>query len=156
MTPWSLAWTRATLDEILYEARMNDLGSQLNAGRFALALNLTPTQVVDGLVHNRVVNEAVNVTFREGLRVEHTQIGHVPGSPPAVGERSDDWSSVAYWYQRLMDVPLPDLPDRAAQYGRSRNASDRDDGADYGVQLQRPGVQFNSNSPTLGRFLPDL
>ena len=54
----------------LYEAQMNDLGPQLNAGRFAMTLNMTPAGVVDGLVHNRIVIEAVNVTFREGLRLE--------------------------------------------------------------------------------------
>ena len=66
----------------LYEARMNDLGPQLTAGRFALALNLTPAEVVDGLVHNRVVSEAVNVTFREGLRLEQitAKLMTVPGS----------------------------------------------------------------------------
>jgi UPF0755 protein len=54
----------------LFEARMNDLGAQLNAGRFALALNLTPAEVVDGLVNNRIVIATVAVTFREGLRIE--------------------------------------------------------------------------------------
>jgi UPF0755 protein len=54
----------------LFEARMNDLGAQLNAGRFALALNLTPAEVVDGLVNNRIVIATVPVTFREGLRIE--------------------------------------------------------------------------------------
>jgi UPF0755 protein len=54
----------------LYEARLNDLASQLNAGRFAMTLNMTPAQVADGLIHNRIVVEAVNVTFREGLRLE--------------------------------------------------------------------------------------
>ncbi|HEY5434253.1 MAG TPA: endolytic transglycosylase MltG [Candidatus Limnocylindrales bacterium] len=54
----------------LYEAQMQDLASQLNAGRFAMTLNMTPAGVVDGLIHNRIVNETVNVTFREGLRLE--------------------------------------------------------------------------------------
>jgi UPF0755 protein len=54
----------------LYVAQMNDLGAQLDAGRFALTLDMTPAGVVDGLIHNRVVIQAVNVTFREGLRLE--------------------------------------------------------------------------------------
>ncbi len=54
----------------LFEARMSDLGAKLNAGRFSLALNLTPAEVVDGLVNNRVEIRTVSVTFREGLRLE--------------------------------------------------------------------------------------
>jgi UPF0755 protein len=54
----------------LFEARTADLGDKLNAGKFALAGNLTPAQVVDGLVNNRVVSQSMPVTFREGLRLE--------------------------------------------------------------------------------------
>ena len=54
----------------LYQARIDDLTPKLNAGRFSLALNLTPAQVVDGLVNNRIVVHTVAVTFREGLRIE--------------------------------------------------------------------------------------
>jgi len=54
----------------LFQARMDDLGSQLSAGQFQLARDLTPSQVVKGLVEDRIVNQAVNVTFREGLRIE--------------------------------------------------------------------------------------
>ncbi len=54
----------------LFEARMNGLAENLDAGRFALTLNLTPGGVVDGLVNNRIVIQTVNVTFREGLRLE--------------------------------------------------------------------------------------
>jgi UPF0755 protein len=54
----------------LYEAQLNDLGAKLNAGRFAMTLNMTPAGVVDGLIKNRILIEAVNVTFREGLRLE--------------------------------------------------------------------------------------
>lgn len=54
----------------LFEARMSDLAPKLKAGRFALALNMTPAEVVDGLVNNRVEIRIVNVTFREGLRLE--------------------------------------------------------------------------------------
>jgi UPF0755 protein len=54
----------------LYEAREQDLAPRLAAGRFALAGNLTPGEVVDGLINNRIVTRAVDVTFREGLRLE--------------------------------------------------------------------------------------
>jgi UPF0755 protein len=54
----------------LFEAQMNDLASHLTAGSFRLALDLTPAQVVSGLVNNRVVIRTENVTFREGLRLE--------------------------------------------------------------------------------------
>jgi UPF0755 protein len=61
-----IASTRA----FLFQAQVDDLAAQLNAGQFALAGNLTPAQVVDGLVHNRVVTRTITVTFREGLRIE--------------------------------------------------------------------------------------
>ena len=54
----------------LFEARMGDLTPKLTAGRFALTLSMTPAEVVDGLVNNRVEIRIVNVTFREGLRLE--------------------------------------------------------------------------------------
>jgi UPF0755 protein len=54
----------------LFQAREADLASKLTAGRFALAGNLTPAQVVDGLVHNRIVVSTIDVAFREQLRLE--------------------------------------------------------------------------------------
>jgi len=60
----------ASQHAFLYEALAEDLTPQLTAGRFSLALNLTPAQVVDGLVNNRIVVHTVSVTFREGLRIE--------------------------------------------------------------------------------------
>ena len=54
----------------LFEARMDDLTPELTAGSFALAGNLTPAQVVQGLIRNRIVVRTQNVTFREGLRLE--------------------------------------------------------------------------------------
>ncbi len=60
----------ASQHAFLYEALSEDLTPHLTAGRFSLALNLTPAQVVDGLVNNRIVVHTVVVTFREGLRIE--------------------------------------------------------------------------------------
>jgi UPF0755 protein len=54
----------------LFLARMDDLTPKLTAGTFTLALDLTPAQVVTGLVENRVVLTTIKVTFREGLRLE--------------------------------------------------------------------------------------
>ncbi len=54
----------------LFEARMAELTGKLNAGKFLLAATLTPAGIVDGLVNNRVVAQTINVTFREGLRIE--------------------------------------------------------------------------------------
>jgi UPF0755 protein len=54
----------------LFQARADDLGSKLTAGQFALAGNLTPAQVVEGLVANRITVRNEQVTFREGLRIE--------------------------------------------------------------------------------------
>ncbi len=54
----------------LFEARTTDLAARLAAGRYSLAGNLTPAQVVTGLVDNRIVTTSVPVTFREGLRLE--------------------------------------------------------------------------------------
>jgi len=54
----------------LFQARMDDLAPKLTAGTFALAGNLTPEEVVQGLVKNRVIVRTETVTFREGLRLE--------------------------------------------------------------------------------------
>jgi len=54
----------------LFQARADELTPKLTAGRFSLALNLTPEQVVRGLVANRIVVDTIPVTFREGLRIE--------------------------------------------------------------------------------------
>jgi UPF0755 protein len=54
----------------LFQARVDDLGAKLTAGQFGLTGNLTPAQVVEGLVANRITVRNVPVTFREGLRIE--------------------------------------------------------------------------------------
>ncbi len=54
----------------LFQAQMDGLAAQLTAGNFRLAKDLTPAQVVAGLVNNRVVIRTESVTFREGLRLE--------------------------------------------------------------------------------------
>ncbi len=66
----------------LYEARVEGLTPKLNAGRFALALNLTPQQVVDGLVNNRIETRTVQLPVREGLRLEQivAKLQTIPGT----------------------------------------------------------------------------
>ena len=54
----------------LFQARMDGLASKLTAGDYSLAKNLTPAQVVQGLIVNRIVAQVMNITFREGLRLE--------------------------------------------------------------------------------------
>ena len=54
----------------LFKAREADLATRLTAGRYALAGNLTPEQVVDGLINNRIVVSSIDVAFREQLRLE--------------------------------------------------------------------------------------
>lgn len=54
------------------------------------------------------------VRFEEDLRVSVQQIGNRRG----LVERSDDVSSVAYWYQAEPHAPFPDLPDREARLPR--------------------------------------
>ena len=47
-----------------------DLNSKLKAGTFVLRQNMTPPQVVDALVTAKVTLTTLNVTFREGIRLE--------------------------------------------------------------------------------------
>ncbi len=54
----------------LFAAREQNLAPQLTAGTFQLARNLTPGQVAQGLIANRVVPRSASITFREGLRIE--------------------------------------------------------------------------------------
>ena len=54
----------------LYIALTTTLGDRLQAGTFALRGNMTPQEVVDALINDRVTLTTVQVTFREGLRIE--------------------------------------------------------------------------------------
>ena len=66
----------------LYFAHEDNLGPQLVAGNFQLAKNMTPEQVVQGLINNRVVEQAMTITFREGLRIEQmaAKLQTIPGT----------------------------------------------------------------------------
>jgi UPF0755 protein len=54
----------------LYHAHDQDLGPQLEEGRFALSGDMTPAEIVTGLIENRIRTTTTDVTFREGLRLE--------------------------------------------------------------------------------------
>lgn len=60
----------ASQPAFLLLAREQNLAPQLTVGTFELARNLTPGQVVQGLIANKVVAQTVSITFREGLRIE--------------------------------------------------------------------------------------
>jgi UPF0755 protein len=60
----------ASQPAFLFLARTDNLAPQLTAGSFELAKNLTPEQVVQGLIKNRVFEQSISITFREGLRIE--------------------------------------------------------------------------------------
>jgi UPF0755 protein len=54
----------------LFTALETGLGGKLVAGTFVLRQNMTPPEVVDALVRAKVTMSTVNVTFREGIRLE--------------------------------------------------------------------------------------
>jgi UPF0755 protein len=54
----------------VFEATIQNLTPQLVEGQFGLAANMTPAQLVNGLINNRIVVTTVPVNFREGLRLE--------------------------------------------------------------------------------------
>jgi len=54
----------------LFVAMQNALGDHLQAGTFVLRRNMTPSEVADALVRARVTLTTINVTFREGIRLE--------------------------------------------------------------------------------------
>ena len=66
----------------LFLAHEDNLGPQLVSGNFQLAKNMTPEQVVQGLISNRVVEQAMTITFREGLRIEQmtAKLQTIPGT----------------------------------------------------------------------------
>jgi hypothetical protein len=51
------------------------------------------------------------VYFKENFKATIQQIGYRSG----LFERSDDWCSTAYWYQRKPMTQMPPLPDRSAR-----------------------------------------
>jgi UPF0755 protein len=60
----------ASEEAFLFQATQDELGAKLNAGRYLLSRNMTPAQLVQGLINNRIETRTVDVNFREGLRLE--------------------------------------------------------------------------------------
>ena len=54
----------------LFTAIEDELAGNLQAGLFLLRRDMTPAEVVEGLVENRIIVTTVDVTFRESLRLE--------------------------------------------------------------------------------------
>ena len=54
----------------LYEGLKTELNAKLSSGTFVLRGNMTPQEVADALVTARVEIQTMNLTFREGLRIE--------------------------------------------------------------------------------------
>lgn len=54
----------------LYVGLETKLNEDLSAGNFVLRGNMTPAQVAEALVRARVVVSTIDITFREGLRIE--------------------------------------------------------------------------------------
>jgi UPF0755 protein len=54
----------------LFAALSGELNDKLTAGNFLLRGNMTPEQVADALITARVTVTTVDLTFREGLRIE--------------------------------------------------------------------------------------
>ncbi len=54
----------------IFQATLRELAPKLQEGNFRLARNMTPDQLVTGLIENRIVITVVPVNFREGLRIE--------------------------------------------------------------------------------------
>jgi UPF0755 protein len=49
---------------------VRELTPKLQAGNFRLRRDMTPDQLITGLIENRIIVTVVNVTFRESLRLE--------------------------------------------------------------------------------------
>lgn len=53
----------------VFQATLRELGPQLREGNFRLSADMTPDEVVTGLIENRLTITIVPVTFRESLRL---------------------------------------------------------------------------------------
>jgi peptidoglycan lytic transglycosylase G len=66
----------------LFQSTMDELTPKLAAGHFLLRLDMTPQEVVKGLVENRIVVRTIDIRFREGLRIEQmaAQLSTIDGT----------------------------------------------------------------------------
>lgn len=54
----------------LYTALQADLNAALSSGNFRLRATMTPAEVAEALVRDRIIVKTLDITFREGLRIE--------------------------------------------------------------------------------------
>jgi UPF0755 protein len=54
----------------IFQATLDNLQPRLEAGNFRLARDMTPRELVTGLVENRIVVVIIRKTFRESLRID--------------------------------------------------------------------------------------
>jgi UPF0755 protein len=54
----------------LFIALQNNLGAELTSGNFVLRGNMKPAEVAEALIKARVLVTTLDITFREGLRIE--------------------------------------------------------------------------------------
>jgi len=66
----------------LFQSTMDELTPKLSAGHYLLRMDMTPQEVVTGLVENRVVARTMDIRFREGLRIEQmaAQLSTIDGT----------------------------------------------------------------------------
>jgi UPF0755 protein len=106
----------ASEQAFLYVAIQDGLNEKLTAGSFVLRGNMTPAQVAEALVVARVVYTTLDVTFREGLRIEQMtallqtlETGIDPGEFYELAIRPTE--------ELLTDFPWLDLPEGASLEG---------------------------------------
>jgi UPF0755 protein len=85
----------------VFQAHLRELLPELQAGNFALRLNMTPDEVVTGLIENRIVITVVPVNFRESLRLEQITAKLQTLGPPITLDPQE--------FYDLASTPTPEL-----------------------------------------------
>ncbi len=105
-----------SLPAFRYAAMAAGLGERLSAGQFRLRHDMTPAEVVQALIEARVIVTTVDVTFREGLRIEQ-----MTAKLQTIASRVDSqqfYDLVTKPPAALLhDYPWLDLPDGASLEG---------------------------------------
>jgi UPF0755 protein len=100
----------------LYVAVTTALNDHLTAGSFTLRKNMTPAEVVDALVNARVSVTTMNVTFREGLRIEQ-MTALLQTLDTSIDPREFYELATHPTQELLADYPWLDLPEGASLEG---------------------------------------
>jgi UPF0755 protein len=100
----------------LYLAIQEQLAPELKEGTFLLRMDMTPAEVVRGLVQNRVTIRFLDLTFREGLRLE--QMTALLQTKSTAVDPQGFYELVKHPTARLLrDYPWLQLPDGASLEG---------------------------------------